>query len=142
MDSVLVMNQPVLYNLEGIEGDLDENAMINSNDTGSVTIVFDEESINDHDIIREHLGEIIATIANSEEVPEELVFINDDTDNDVADDVFIDGDHPNENLEQEKSDNNDIISDPDLDDENMLLDPDLGTIHNSHTKILLSMTSR
>ena len=112
---------------EETELDLDNDKVINACDTGHVTIVFDESDSSDHDIIREHLGQIIATIATSDEVPEQLVFINDnneDTEN-AADDTnppFVDSNNPESNDEN-------VISDPDLDDENMLYDPDLGTNH-------------
>merc|ERR1740122_735684 len=85
---------------EETELDLDDNdKVINACDTGHVTIVFDESDSSDHDIIREHLGQIIATIATSDEVPEQLVFINDnneDTEN-TADDTnptFEDSNNP------------------------------------------------
>ena len=83
---------------------------------GHVTIVFDDDAMSDHDIIKNHLGEIIATIANAEEVPHELVLINDNiSDNqestlgiNEASNMFIGS--TNEDL--------DMIEDPDLDDSN------------------------
>ena len=107
---------------------LDNNdKVINACDTGHVTIVFDESDSSDHDIIREHLGQIIATIATSDEVPEQLVFINDNNeDTENADD---DTNPPFEDSNNPESNDENVISDPDLDDENMLYDPDLGTNH-------------
>ena len=116
---------------------LDNNDKVINNacDTGHVTIVFDESDSSDHDIIREHLGQIIATIATSDEVPEQLVFINDnneDTEN-AGDDTnppFEDSNNPPfEDSNNPESNDENVISDPDLDDENMLYDPDLGTNH-------------
>ena len=112
---------------EETELDLDSNKVINACDTGHVTIVFDESDSSDHDIIREHLGQIIATIATSDEVPEQLVFINDNNeDTENADD---DTNPPFEDSNNPESNDENVISDPDLDDENMLYDPDLGTNH-------------
>ena len=112
---------------EETELDLDNDKVINACDTGHVTIVFDESDSSDHDIIREHLGQIIATIATSDEVPEQLVFINDNNeDTENADD---DTNPPFEDSNNPESNNENVISDPDLDDENMLYDPDLGTNH-------------
>ena len=121
---------------EETELNLDSNdKVINACDTGHVTIVFDESDSSDHDIIREHLGQIIATIATSDEVPEQLVFINDnneDTEN-AGDDTnppFEDSNNPPfEDSNNPESNDENVISDPDLDDENMLYDPDLGTFH-------------
>ena len=130
-------NEETELNLENEETELnlDNNKVINTCDTGHVTIVFDESDSSDHDIIREHLGQIIATIATSDEVPEQLVFINDnneDTEN-AGDDTnppFEDSNNPPfEDSNNPESNDENVISDPDLDDENMLYDPDLGTFH-------------